>query len=177
LKTVRIPLYAFKGSNLKNVHGVRFMFNQSQSGAIVLANVRLQRQKGIGSSNANALVLKTMHTQITYAHALRSVDIVPAEMNRIRSIRFMHKTIAISGKPGVEIALASQVPFQVMNRLPLLKIGNKTFKLSRYSDTKALKEITFVLTEKEYQSIPKDKEMSVIDGKIWKFGSLSRFIK
>lgn len=177
LKTVRIPLDAFKGINLQNIHGVRFIFNQSQSGSIALANVRIQRQKGVGSTNANALALKTMRTQIANAHTLHPVEIVPAEMNRIRSVRFMHKTFAISGKPGVEIALASQVPFQVMNRLPLLKVGNKIFKLSRYSDTKALKEITFVLTEKEYQSIAKDKEMSVIDGKIWKFGSISRYMK
>jgi hypothetical protein len=41
LATVRIPLGDFAGANLSNVRGVRFIFSDTMTGAINLANVRL----------------------------------------------------------------------------------------------------------------------------------------
>jgi hypothetical protein len=44
LRTVRIPLSDFVGANLSNVRGVRFIFSDTEKGAINLANVRLSNQ-------------------------------------------------------------------------------------------------------------------------------------
>jgi len=41
LQTVRIPLTDFSGANLTQVRGVRFIFSDTSSGAIYLANIRL----------------------------------------------------------------------------------------------------------------------------------------
>ncbi len=44
LQTVRIPLTDFKDANLTQVRGVRFIFSDTGSGAIYLANLRLSNQ-------------------------------------------------------------------------------------------------------------------------------------
>lgn len=40
LKTVNIPLSAFTGVDLEHIHGVRFIFDKTTSGALYLANIR-----------------------------------------------------------------------------------------------------------------------------------------
>ncbi|MBX3709685.1 MAG: hypothetical protein KIT56_06770 [Gammaproteobacteria bacterium] len=171
LKTVRIPLSAFKGVDLTKIHSVRFIFNKTQSGAIYLANIRMQRQWGVGSDRMT-LLEKAQRLHRMTPRMQQPVIYVPAAMNTIRSIRVVHQSAALAGRPAVEIRLASQVPFPVMDRLPVLKIGNQKFFLSRYSDVKELKELIFTLTEEQYKSISKDSEVAVINGKIWKFGKL-----
>jgi hypothetical protein len=176
LKTVRIPLSVFQGVALTKIHSVRFIFNQSSSGHISLANVRVQRQVGLGTNLETRLAkLKSASTQVQLTQA--PAEIVPVAMNRISKIRFLGKSFAMNGKSGVEIALTSQVPFPVMDRLPLLQIGDQTFKVSRYSDPKQLKELTFTLTNKEYQRLAKEKEVMILNGKVWKFGSLAKYAK
>ncbi|MGI8732140.1 MAG: hypothetical protein ACR2LM_02430 [Pyrinomonadaceae bacterium] len=44
LQTVRIPLSDFTGANLSSVRGVRFVFSDTPTGAIYLANIRLSNQ-------------------------------------------------------------------------------------------------------------------------------------
>ena len=82
----------------------------------------------------------------------------------------------MTGEATVEIQVASDVPFPAMNRLPVLKIGEKEFTLSRYSDPAQLKELTFTLTADEYKQVSKTNEVTVTDGKVWKFGALSKGI-
>lgn len=43
LKTVRIPVTAFSGIDLTSIHGVRFIFNKTKSGALYFSNIRLNR--------------------------------------------------------------------------------------------------------------------------------------
>jgi hypothetical protein len=173
LMTVRIPLSAFEGIDLTKIHGVRFIFNKTKKGALYLANIRMQRQWGWGMDK----VVSIPFTPITMplAEVKQPIIIVPKEKNVIRSVRRLNKTLALTqAKPGVEITVASEVPFPVMNRLPILKIGDKKFKLSRYSDVKHLKELTFTLTEKEYQHVSKEAEVSVENGKVWQFAPLAK---
>lgn len=177
LMTVRVPLTAFQGVALTKIRGVRFVFDQSKSGTIYLGNVRVQRQIGLGGSTAK-LAMMSVRSHIAAAQSKpQPIVVVPAEKNTIRSVRIVGKTFALSGRSGVEISLASQVPFPAMNRLPVLKIGDATFKLSRYSDMKELKELTFTLTHEEYKRISKDGDVSVLNGKVWKFGSIAKYVK
>lgn len=175
LMTVRIPLTAFQGVALTNIHGVRFVFDQSHTGSIYLANIRVHRQIGLGGTHAGQA---NKHIQSHMTHPKpKAIVYVPTELNSIRSVRYIGKSFALSGAPGVEISLASQVPFTVMNRLPVLKIGNATFTLSRYSDDKALKELTFTLTHEEYKNIHKEGDVTILNGKVWKFGSIAKYVK
>lgn len=180
LQTVRIPLTAFQGVDLTKVHSVRFIFNKSSSGKLNLANIRIQRQIGLGmDKNAVAAKIKRLHAVAAQAVkvAQQQIVYVPENLNSIRSVRVNHKTFALSGKPGVEVTVASQVPFPAMNSLPVLTVGDKQFKLSRYADKKQLKELTFTLTNEEYKSLSKQGEVTVTNGKVWKFGSVTKAFK
>lgn len=173
LKAVRIPLTAFTGIDLTAIRGVTFIFNKTQTGAIALANIRLHRRLGLGEAQLTKNLIPSYAEKLTDAPLearVLPVERVPAKQNAIRVLQKR----ALSGEATVEIIVSSQVPFPAMNRLPILTIGDKEFTLSRYSDVSELKELTFTLTAKEYQSVAKKDLVTVQDGKIWEFGSLTK---
>ena len=176
LKTVRIPLSHFQGVDLTKIHSVRFVFNKTKSDTIYLANIRIHKQLGYGV-DGNPALSKALRSRIALMNKPVPVEYVMEALNSIRSVRIAHKSAAMFGKPGVEITVASQVPFPAMNSLPMLHIGGKTFKLSRYADTAQLKELTFTLTEEEFKTLPRDGEVTVSDGKVWKFGNIAKVLK
>jgi hypothetical protein len=168
LKSVRIPVAAFSGVDLKKIHGLRFTFDKTDSGAIYLANIRLHRHAGIGSDLPTGTP-DMQNRNISLKTAAQNVmSIVPENLNSIHVAHGFGRDIS-----KVEIRMASHVPFTVMDSLPVLKIGDKEFRLSRYSDTRYLKELTFTLTADEYAHVMKNAEVTVRNGKIWKFKSLS----
>lgn len=170
LKAVRIPLTAFKDVDISKIHGVKFVFNKTQAGAIYLANVRLHKQLGLGNAQSKSFMSASSPT--VYAQQELKplpVERVPAKLNTLR----VAQRRSLAGLPIVEIIVASQLPFPAMNSLPLLKIGDKEFKLSRYSDLTELKELTFTLTAEEYKAISKNSDVTVTDGKVWEFGALA----
>jgi hypothetical protein len=177
LKTVRIPLSAFQGIDLTKVHGVRFIFDYSTSGALYFANIRVHRNFGLGKAEKARVARSLLLASIAQSATKPLPVYVPANLNSIRSVHIVKTSLALSGQPAVEIRVASQVPFPAMDRLPVLKVGKKEFTLSRYSDPDALKELTFTLTEKEYQSLSRTGEVTLSNGKIWKFGTLAKWLK
>lgn len=172
LKTVRIPLSAFNGVDLTKIHGVRFVFNQTTTGYIYLSNVRLHRNKGLGAEDNSELRLaqSMARTQAMENAKPVPVEIIPANKN---SLRVVHSRTR-SGEATVEVLVASTVPFPAMNSLPVLKVGDKEFNLSRYTDLSNLKEMAFTLTPDQYNSLSKSSEVTVTDGKIWKFGTITK---
>lgn len=175
LKTVRIPVSAFEGIDLTKVHGVKFTFNQTSTGTLYFANIRFHRNLGMGS---NAYFAK-MSRMLSTVKANEKVPLisVPENLNSIQSIKVLKATPALKqNAPGVEITLTSQVPFTVMDRLPILKIGKQEFKLSRYADMAQLKKITFTLTTAQYKQLQKKGEVTIINGKLWKFGKLESWL-
>jgi hypothetical protein len=179
LKTVRIPLSVFSGIDTAKVHGVRFNFNKTNTGAIYLANIRLNHQIGLGGVEKMLLAKTSLYQNVKAMEIRKPIPpvYVPAHLNSVRVIRTVKKSLLASGKPAVEIVLASQVPFPAMNRLPVLKIGSKEFRLSHYSDPNELKELTFTIIEDEYKTLSNTSEVTVSDGKIWQFGSLAKAMK
>lgn len=175
LLTARIPLAVFKNVNLNNVNSVRVTFNKSKNGRIYLANMRAHKQAGIGETVDFAN--QTPARDLAVANPQPALTVVPASQNAIVRIRRVQKSYANAGEPAVEISFSSQVPYDVMNRLPILKVGNKEFKLSRYTDLTNLKEITFTLTDKQYQSVDKDADITITNGKLWKFSTLRKVAK
>jgi len=174
LKAVRIPLSAFIGVDLTSIHGMRFTFDKTNSGAIYLANIRLHRHEGIGVVDEPTAELIPLHAPFGKSVSAVQVSYVPANLNSIRAIRKVSYSTALAhNRPAVEIRVASQVPFPAMDRLPVLKVGDQEFRLSRYSDTRHLKELTFILTNEQYAQLVKTSAVTVHDGKIWKFDSLA----
>ncbi len=186
MKTVRIPLGDFRGIDLTRVHGVRFIFNETMSGAIYLANIRFQTNNGLDSAPDTTMRAKKMslrnqlHEGIARQQVIKPV-IVPENMNSIKSIRFASNNARTASltrpaiPPVIEMRLASQVAFPVTDALPTLNIGKQKFVLSRYSDP-AQKEMTFILTEEQYHNLDKSSEISLTNGKVWKFGTLSKWL-
>lgn len=180
LKTVRIPLSEFKGVDLNSIYGVKFIFDKTKTGALYLANIRIQRQLGLGEANAFTLSsfnLAKWNAYDVVTKKPRKFAYVPVKFNSIKSIHLIHKGFSLSNKPFVEIHLASQIFFPAMNTLPVLKIGNKKFIVSRYSHDANLQELTFTLREEDYKNLPPDSEVTLINGKIWQFGKLANWIK
>lgn len=177
LKTVRIPLSVFQGIDLTHVHSIRFAFNKTETGHIYLGNIRAHKQLGLGGvENITFMRSQPLNDAVaphTPLHKL-TPEIVPANLNSIKTIYVVPKGLLMTGHPDVEIVVASQVPFPAMNSLPILQIGDKKFKLSRYSDTVALKELTFTLSENEYKTVSKTSNITVSNGKIWQFGPLAK---
>lgn len=183
LVTVRMPLSAFKGVDLAAIHGVKFTFNRAKPDKIYLANIRTHRQIGLGSSfkgvnNTNVVPSKFTSNTDLYIEPPKTItpEYVPENFNTVRVVKNPIKGL-LGETPTVEIVVASQQPFPAMNRLPVLKIGNKKFMFSRYSDVAQLKELTFTIPADQYNKLSLESEMSVTDGKIWKLGMLKKLIK
>lgn len=178
LQTVRIPLSEFKGVDMSRIHSVRFVFDKTPADKLYFANIRAQKQMGLGYSQGGVSLAAAGRKSYAMPASTRiKEEYVPENLNTIRSIRTIQKSHAFAGQSAVEITLASQVPFQALDSLPVLKIGNNVYKLSRYSDLKSLKELTFTLSAKEYKAIQKDGAVTITNGKIWKFGSMTKFLK
>lgn len=172
LMTVRIPLSQFTGVDFANINSVRFQFDRTPTGDLYFANVRMHRQIGLGEQGLQKKIYANLSSTVPQSTPAALID-VPVAMNKIVRIKPIGKSFALSGKSGVEITLSSQEPFPVMNRLPLLKVGDQTFKLSRYTDMNSLKEMTFTLSDEEYRALSKSAEITIQHNKLWHFGSLA----
>lgn len=73
----------------------------------------------------------------------------------------------------MEVVVTSRVPFLAVDALPTLKVGDQTFKLSRYADLRTMKELVFTIPAAEYQKLDKTRQVTVINGKVWELGRLS----
>jgi len=167
LKTIRIPIAEFKQVDLTKIRAIKFTFDQTKTGAIYLANIRVNRTQGLGSDTLikRSMMKNTMQKNSLFKRI--SIEEVPLSSNAVYIIKKNNKKTAY-----IEIHLKSQIPFYVRNLPPILQIGNKIFLRSYYSDLDWLKEITFILSENEYMHIDKNSEVTLFDGKIWHFGKL-----
>lgn len=179
-KTVRIPLSAFTGVNVSRLRGVRFVFDKSATGFIHLANMRLHRDLGLGSDYIDAakvIYSKAKATGLQRVNHPMPVEYVSEQQNEIREIKLIQIKNAVPAKQKrYELRLASKEAFPVTDAMPVLKVGDKEFKNSRYSDMMHLQEITFMLSEDEYLHLSKTAEISVKIGKVWKFGNLTKWL-
>ena len=174
-QTVRIPLLAFKGIDLTKVHGVQFIFDRTKSGVLYFANVQVHQQTG-----------DTLNAHSTFLRGIKNNFITPSSqteepirvVEQLNSVQIIHQVKSnLFPNPAVEIHLASKVPFQVMDHVPVLHIGKQQFTLSHYSDFDELKEIVFTLDEQQFKNLDLSAEVSLEDGKKWEFGTLNKWLK
>ena len=178
MQTVRIPIAEFKNVNLKKIHGVRFAFDKTMSGYLYFANIRLQKQLGLGET-VNSTLMHSMNRGINFTmQRLKPMQIeyVSEKLNSVRSIHAPVKSSLRGASPAMEIYVASEVPFPAMNNLPVLKIGDAKFTLSRYADPD-LKGLVFTVPLEQYKKLPLNSEITLVNGKVWQFGTLAKALK
>jgi hypothetical protein len=171
-QTVRIPITAFKGVELRQFRGVRFMFDRSPAGAISFGNVRLVSTLAGGAGPGVTMPVLAAQTP-DQTKRVRSTD-----KNEIVSIT-RHvgdgRSPGVAGKSFVEIELASTRRFGVTDALPELRIADKIFRLSRFADDRTDRMI-FTVSDSDYQSLPADAAPRLVIGgaPVWNFGPLPR---
>jgi hypothetical protein len=150
-QTVRIPLSAFAGIPLAHFQGVRFIFDRTESSSIYLGNVRLTRTPASQAVLAEAGAVRTQ-TAVQGQSEDRASD--RTEVNEIAAIRIIGAAanggLSVRRSGMIEIEVVSTRPFPVADALPELRIGKKTFTLSRFSSG-ATDRLIFTLEASQFR--------------------------
>ena len=159
-QTVRVPVSDFTGADPANIRGVRFTFDQTNTSSIFLADVRFTKTPaGPGGLAKNAYAALRPSAAIAAPHA--------PDSNQILAIR--------PTSAGVEIELASSRTFPIGDALPVLTIGDHSYRLSRFPKGKS-DRIVFVLTPDQYAAAPAGAHVTLRIGGAdpWTFGTLRK---
>jgi len=170
LMTARIPLGAFMGANLSQVRAVRFVFDDTKSDEIYIANIRAG-SVGVDASLTTAAALPTEDTAVP--------SDTQSDRNAVKLITAIPSSTALGDQAGVEIRVNSSRPFLPAGEILVLRIGDQEFDVSRYSDDGSTDEVTFVLTQAEFTSLKQGDQITVQygdgeNGKIWRFGGIDK---
>ncbi|TXH67121.1 MAG: hypothetical protein E6Q83_18525 [Thiothrix sp.] len=175
LQTVRIPLAAFNNIDLAHFSGVRFSFDRSAKSSIYLANIRLTKAAAGDNPKLTDGEAVMAADGLNSFKALRPTQV---DENKVIAIRHVNLNDAeAQATSAVEIELASNRAFPVGGALPILTIGNKSFKLSRYPNGD-LHRLVFTLEEAEYAATQQGDELTVHIGgaEPWKLGNLDKSV-
>lgn len=99
--------------------------------------------------------------------------------NAIARLERVAASPALGGQPGVEITLTSARPFPALGELATLRIGPRSFTLSRYAGAD-LHALVFTLTPAELDSAADGDAVAVEygdpapPGRSWQFGPLRK---
>ena len=164
-QTVRIPASAFAGADPANIRGVRFTFDRTTSASIYLENVRFTHAGTGPGGLSDALPPGMMRANAAVPFALAQAD-----RNTIVSIRHVEQP---SG--AVEIELSSSRPFPIGDALPVLTIGDRSYRLSRYVPGKP-GHMIFTLKTADFDALRNGAGVTlrVGGGHPWQFGALRK---
>jgi hypothetical protein len=175
LQTVRIPLADFPGWALvkKNVHGIRLTFDQTNQGAIYVANIRLSNSPVNLSSDQDAGTLVEELQQSEQPPA----PSVLLHSGVITAVRSQPSLAQRNGASGVEIEVTSADGFPVRDSQLTLNVGSRYFTYSRYV-TADQHRVAFSLTAAEFASLPPGAPVVVQYGQtprgdVWSCGKLN----
>jgi hypothetical protein len=168
LETARLPLADFPNANLASVRGVRFVFDDTATGALFLTSIRLSRA-----------ALENRSIDVT-AGTFRPLD-TPGSSHTTTTITTgnvlggMRATISNE----IEVDLQSQFAFPVADDLPRLRIGNKDILISRFADDGDTHHIFFKIAPQELAALPDGSAMKVRYGEDvaryeWDFGTFEK---
>jgi hypothetical protein len=161
-QTVRIPVADFGGVDPSNVRGVRFTFDTTKTSSIYLADVRFTKTPaGPGG------LARTLNAAPRLASNASLPMVRGGEKDRIVSIHQVG--------PRIEIELQSSRRFPMGNALPVLTIGDRSFRLSRFPMGKS-DRIFFVLTPSDYAAVPDGAAATLRIGGAhpWSFGAMRK---
>jgi hypothetical protein len=176
LQTVRIPLADFPNWGIvkRGVHGIRLIFDQTNSGAIYVANIRLSTDPVNNGPVQDASDLMEQVQQRSEEPAGPQVIIHSG------LVVGLHRTALsqLRGTPGVEIEIISDELFPVRDNMLVLHIGSKLFTVSRYA-TGDLHRVVFSLTDAEFAGLSGGDPIAVQYGMkplgdVWNCGKLDK---
>ena len=167
LQTYRIPLRDFGNFAAigPQVRGVRFIFDQTASGAIFVGNIRFVRTFGSGVPAYPPAGLASVGPQdraetapaapgfdpqaVVMGAAAATQQDLPCQIVRMQRLPSLS---ALDGSPGVEVEVASEVDFTPMNEVLAMFVGSNPFLRSYYSssDTNGL---IFALYDYEWSGL------------------------
>jgi hypothetical protein len=163
LDSARIPLADFHGANLANVRGVRFTFDDTARGAIYLASLRLSRSD-VATQRVSSGHFESLHTP-----DVPSAPVVVTEGNQAPVLRAL-------ASQDVDIELASNSAFPVMDELPRLLIDGREVFMSRYPDNGDTHRLIFTMPAREFDQARSGAPLKVQYGtdREWDFGRLDK---
>jgi hypothetical protein len=176
LQTARIPLTDFT-TDLSQIRGVRLTFNKTPRGSIYAANIRLSSVSGVQATSATPT--GAMQALGTSEVEEPMQPMVFTDGNRVVRIQAVAASRALRNQPGVEIEVMSNQRFSARGELPVLRIGDRAFTLSRYPASGEQNRLIFTLTPEQFAPITSGEEMWVQYGRgpareRWSFGSIQR---
>jgi hypothetical protein len=177
LQTARISLMDFNNADFSQIRGVRFTFNGTPTGAIYFGNIRVSLFSGLVDPPSPTNGSAGEDTQTDNSRQINRV--IYTEGNTL-SIRNVFSAAALNNQPAVEILVTSNKDFPVQDELAVLRIGNQSFALSRYSDTGETNTLIFTLTPDEFAQVSSGDPVFVQYGfsdnarVLWNFGTLDK---
>ena len=187
LQTVSIPLRDFEGLGAveRQTRGVRFIFDQTTTGAIYLANVRFTNT--VGPSNPSLSEESVAEAEPSTQQIPETAQ-APAQSQTLVSDQIVHTATVTSihelssatellGEPGVEIDFKSDTMFPVRDEQPTLHIGAQRFELGGHRNGD-LHTIFFVLNMSEFAALPNGAPVVISygnrGGESWDAGALDK---
>lgn len=197
MQTVRIPLTEFRLLPRVLIQGVRFTFDRSEQGQIELAHVRFTSgdRERLEASRNNPLPPLTPKMQPDddffenneqpgqdvwqTGVTLPVFSIKPTFKASVERIQKVTKSVYLKGQDAVEIVISSNRKFPVGMNLPVLMIGPKKFKVSRYPTTGHLDKLIFSVPTSLFDQLPSKAKMQVQYGdrvpqKVWRLPDFDR---
>ncbi len=181
MQTVRIRLSAFP--NLarvqRNLQGVRFIFDQTKTGAIFLANITLSPDLGDGipPTGSIAKLLKAQETSQANVELSPEPMVHPGSLSSIKNGVKVYDIRGIPHTGGIRLELTSEDPLPAGNALLTLRIGAARIVTGNLVD---LHHAVFTLTPDELSkindgdAITLQKGVSERPSQYWDFGTFKK---
>ena len=163
-QTVRIPLSALRLAHGTLVRGVRFVFDQSSSGAIYLADIRLSSPApaALNLSLSEDVMLKMAdefaNSQLISLRTDQPREIFSAQLVQLQAAP---QSPFLQNEDAIEFSVHSQTPFPVQDQLPLLIIGDQAFSVSRYADSTKMDTLIFSIPRSRFLNLAESGTMKV----------------
>jgi hypothetical protein len=157
-QTVRVPMDKFSGINLAKLKTVQFKFLEPDAGNVYFAHIRFSSMVSdlmFFEDTVSGLPLSPNY-KINPDSAVEEISRFvthAAELNQIVQVQVLPQTNLIETQ--VAITFASPAPFKIRNALPVLKIGDYSFRLSRIKNDGEKSKIIFYLTLSDLEKIKK----------------------
>jgi hypothetical protein len=191
LKTVRIPLTDFTAIDLSIVRGLRLTFDQTRSGEIYLADIRLGSftealVPGPAGIIPTPFLTEQRQTVPLIAASTENVGVgqrMVKHIGQVREIRRVAASSVLEGNDAVEIELdLNENRFPVRDALAVLQVGDSRWTLSRYPESGETTRLIFTIPAADFAELPEGGETRVYYGDtessmsnwVAEFGNLSK---
>lgn len=181
LQSAQIPLASFGTFALDRVRGVRLQFDDTSSGAILVANLRFSNSQvaalrgtdvELAEASMSAALNDELTAQLSGQAPARSVR--PGAAVEVREVAYLSGVRRgvgsaapgdrLAGEEVYELVVRTRERFPARNELPLLRVGERVFDLSRYPDSGETDTLLFRISRADFNALPDGAEVSLSYG-------------